>query len=103
MAKANADNIAAGRLTDEDRLGLRALLTQMNAMSTRVRQLLGEDAPCPGVAAAPLGQGSALDILSPENSAIAHQDDKLITAPPPVTEPTPPSTIDHAEGAMELD
>lgn len=85
MAKANADNIAAGRLTDEDRLGLRALLTQMDAMSTRVRHLLGEDAPCPRVAAAPLGQG------------------KLVTAPPPVTEPTPPSTIDHAEGAMDLD
>lgn len=102
MAKANADNIQVGHLTDDDKLGLRALLTQMEAMSARVRQALGEDAPLTGVAAAPRGQGSVLDVLSPENSAFADPDDK-VTAPPPVTEPTPPSTIDHAEGAMELD
>lgn len=101
MAKANAQNIASGHLTDEDKLGLRALLAQMDAISARVRQALGQDAPLAGVAAAPLGQASALDVLSPENSAIAELDDKVPA--PPVTEPTPPSTVDHAEGAMDLD
>lgn len=102
MAKTNAQNIASGHLTEEDKLGLRALLAQMEAMSARVRQALDQDAPSASVAAAPLGQGSVLDVLSPESSAIAELDDK-VAAPPPVTEPTPPSTVDHAEGTMDLD
>ena len=103
MAKANANNIASGYLTDDDKLGLRALLAEMDAIGARIRQKLGDDAPLTDVAAPSLrDQGSALDILSPEDSAIADPDEK-VTAPPPVTEPTPPLTIDNTDGSMELD
>ncbi|KAM5351521.1 hypothetical protein ACJ41O_004244 [Fusarium nematophilum] len=100
MARTNAGNIGTGHLTDGDKLSLRALLTQMDAMGARIRCLLGEEPS--GVTAAMLGQEDVIpSILSPQDSAIAEPLDK-VTAPP-VTEPTPPSTIDHAEGAMELD
>ncbi|KAF4450036.1 hypothetical protein FALBO_16550 [Fusarium albosuccineum] len=99
MAKSDASNITAGHLTDVDKLSLRALLTQMDAMGARIRQLLGEPS---GVTTAMLDQEDVIpNILSPQDSAIAEPLDKV--APLPVTEPTPPSTIDHAEGSMELD
>ncbi|KAJ3518994.1 hypothetical protein NM208_g14302 [Fusarium decemcellulare] len=99
MAKSDAGNITAGHLTDVDKLSLRALLTQMDAMGARIRQLLGEPS---GVTTAMLDQEDVIpNILSPQDSAIAEPLDKV--APLPVTEPTPPSTIDHAEGSMELD
>ncbi|PHH67720.1 hypothetical protein CDD80_586 [Ophiocordyceps camponoti-rufipedis] len=74
MAKANADNLAAARLGPSDRQGLRALLAQTDAMAARIRSLL--DAPPP--------------TTKPDAAA-------------PVAEPTPPSTVDHAEGSMDLD
>lgn len=102
MAKNNADNIAQGQLTDDDKVGLRALLAQMDAMSARIREALGE-APPSNVTATRLGQDTAvLDVPSPQDSAIAEPDEKE-TGALPVTEPTPPSTIDHAEGSMDLD
>ncbi|KAF4984024.1 hypothetical protein FZEAL_682 [Fusarium zealandicum] len=99
MAKTDAGNIATGNLTGGDKLSLRALLSQMDAMGARIRQLLGEPS---SVTAAMLDQDVIPNILSPGDSAMAEPLDK-VTALPPVTEPTPPSTIDHAEGAMELD
>ncbi|KAH6998516.1 hypothetical protein BKA56DRAFT_608056 [Ilyonectria sp. MPI-CAGE-AT-0026] len=102
MAKNNVDNIAQGQLTDDDKVGLRALLAQMDAMSARIREALGE-APPSNVTATRLGQDTAvLDVPSPQDSAIAEPDEKE-TGALPVTEPTPPSTIDHAEGSMDLD
>ncbi|KAF4335117.1 essential subunit of the histone deacetylase rpd3s complex [Fusarium beomiforme] len=100
MAQTDASNISAGNLTDSDKLSLRALLTQMDSMGTRIRHLLGEPEPV-GVTAAMLDQDVIPSILSPQDSAIAEPLDK-VTAPP-VTEPTPPSTIDHAEVSMDLD
>ncbi|KAM0559593.1 hypothetical protein ACHAPJ_004117 [Fusarium lateritium] len=99
MAKTDAGNITTGHLTENDKLSLRTLLTQMDTMGARIRHLLGEPA---GVTAAMLDQDVIPSILSPQDSAIAEPLDK-VTAPLPVTEPTPPSTIDHAEGSMELD
>ncbi|KAF5026644.1 hypothetical protein F66182_1270 [Fusarium sp. NRRL 66182] len=97
MGKTDAGNIATGHLTDNDKLGLRALLSHMDAMGARIRQLLGEPA-----AIDHQDEHVMANILSPQDSAIAEPLDK-VTAPLPVTEPTPPSTIDHAEGSMELD
>ncbi|RBR19081.1 uncharacterized protein FIESC28_05752 [Fusarium coffeatum] len=98
MTKTDASNISTGHLTDNDKLSLRALLTQMDAMGSRIRQLLGEP---DGVSASMLEEDVIPSILSPQDSAIAEPLDKVTALP--VTEPTPPSTIDHAEGAMELD
>lgn len=103
MAKSNADNIARGQLTDDDRLGLRAMLTQMDAMSSRIRQVLGDDnketTPAPAAimadASSPVTESPGINNHLP--------DDKLEPLGPPVTEPTPPSTVDHAECSMELD
>jgi hypothetical protein len=98
MAKTDAANVATGHLTDNDKLSLRALLTQMDTMGARIRHLLGEPT---GATATMLDHDAIPSILSPQDSAIAEPLDK-VTAPP-VTEPTPPSTIDHAEGSMDLD
>ncbi|KAK7404182.1 hypothetical protein QQX98_010024 [Neonectria punicea] len=102
MAKTNADNIALGQLTSNDKVSLRALLAQMDAMGARIREVLGE-APPSHITAAMLGQDSAvLDVPSPQDSAIAEPHEKDLGALP-ITEPTPPSTIDHAESSMDLD
>lgn len=87
-------------MTDSDKISLRALLAQMDVMSARIRQALGESPP--DVAANMFDQDMVSDLLSPQDSAIAEPPEK-VTAPLPVTEPTPPSTIDHVEGAMDLD
>ncbi|CAJ0553906.1 Ff.00g124180.m01.CDS01 [Fusarium sp. VM40] len=100
MAKTDAANVATGHLTDNDKHSLRALLTQMDAMGARIRHLLGEPTSATAIATM-LDQDAIPSILSPQDSAIAEPLDK-VTAPP-VTEPTPPSTIDHAEGSMDLD
>ncbi|KAF4996880.1 hypothetical protein FGRMN_4201 [Fusarium graminum] len=97
MTKTDAANLATGHLTDNDKLSLRALLTQMDTMGARIRHLLGEPV---GVTATMLDQDVIPSILSPQDSAIAEPLDKVSA---PITEPTPPSTIDHAEGSMELD
>lgn len=98
MTKTDAGNIATGDLTDGDKLSLRVLLAQMDAMGSRIRHLLGE----PDTTTMLDQEHEIPSILSPQDSAIAEPLDK-VAVPPPVTEPTPPSTIDHAEGAMELD
>lgn len=100
MAKTDAANVATGHLTDNDKHSLRALLTQMDAMGARIRHLLGEPTSATAIATM-LDQDAIPSILSPQDSAIAEPLDKV--AAPPVTEPTPPSTIDHAEGSMDLD
>ncbi|KAH6897022.1 hypothetical protein B0T10DRAFT_556868 [Thelonectria olida] len=94
MAKNNANSIATGKLTEGDKIGLRALLAQMDAMSARIRDVLGE-------APRMLERDNEMsNILSPEESVI---DATGKMTPTPVTEPTPPSTFDHAEGSMDLD
>ncbi|GJN77519.1 hypothetical protein PLIIFM63780_001010 [Purpureocillium lilacinum] len=98
MAKANADNIASGNLTDDDKQGLRATLAQMEAMSARIRQVLGDDKPLHDNAA------GAADARTPVSEPPGiHESSEKLEQLPPVTEPTPPSTIDHAEGSMDLD
>ncbi|RGP80623.1 essential subunit of the histone deacetylase rpd3s complex [Fusarium longipes] len=98
MTKTDASNISAGHLTENDKFSLRILLTQMDAMGSRIRQLLGEP---DGGSAAMLDEEVIPSILSPQDSAIAEPLDKVTALP--VTEPTPPSTFDHAEGSMDLD
>lgn len=103
MARGSADNIASGNLSDDDKLGLRAMLAQMDAMSGRIRNLLGEKppsptttpTPIPGAATPPAEPSSA----SPERRKKEEEQETTVL----VTEPTPPSTVDHGEGAMELD
>lgn len=100
MAKGNADNMAVGKLTADDKLSLRALLAQMDAMSSRIRHVLGEDVSC-STAVPRLAQAPTPDALSPEPSVSDLHDKPDVTLP--ITEPTPPSTIDQGEGTMELD
>ncbi|PNP47636.1 hypothetical protein TGAMA5MH_01459 [Trichoderma gamsii] len=99
MAKANADNIASGHLLQEDKMGLRAMLAQMNAMGDRIRHLLGDEAPPPTSVTyktndrgSPVTDTSDVDTFPEKAEPLA-----------PVTEPTPPSTVDHGEVTMELD
>lgn len=100
MARASANSIVSGNLTDDDKTGLRAMLAQMDAMSSRIRQVLGDKAPSPTVptpipgAATPPAEPSSNHPETDEK-----QDDSALL----ITEPTPPSTVDHAEGSMELD
>lgn len=98
MARGNADNFASGKLTENDKISLRATLAQMDAMSSRIRHLLGEKSqsptiptPVPGAATPPAEPSSVSPIDKPDDSLLL------------ITEPTPPSTVDHAEGSMELD
>ncbi|KAL7923850.1 hypothetical protein ACQKWADRAFT_311650 [Trichoderma austrokoningii] len=93
MAKASADNIASGHLVQEDKMGLRAMLAQMNAMGDRIRHLLGDEAPLPtNDRGSPVTDTSDVDTFPEKSEPLA-----------PVTEPTPPSTVDHGEVTMELD
>jgi len=103
MAQSNADNIALSQVTDADRLGLRAMLAQMEAMSTRIRQVLGEEEIV--TARTPALSAIKADVSSPvtESTAIGDLHHAKIDTPPPVTEPTPPSTVDNGECHMELD
>ncbi|KAG8419990.1 hypothetical protein J3458_004809 [Metarhizium acridum] len=101
MAKGNADNFASGQLTAGDRLGLRAMLAQMDAVSTRIRQLLVEDsstrAPQPVIKAE--ASSPVTESTTGLNDPRAQKMDPCM----PVSEPTPPSTVDHGEGTMDLD
>ncbi|KHN95091.1 Essential subunit of the histone deacetylase Rpd3S complex [Metarhizium album ARSEF 1941] len=100
MAKGNAANFASGRLTAADRLGLRAMLAQMDAMSARVRKVLAGDT------CTPAPQPIKAEASSPvTESTMGLNDPRAEKMDPcmPVTEPTPPSTVDHGEGTMDLD
>lgn len=100
MAKSNADNLASGQLTAGDRLGLRAMLAQMDAVGTRIRQLLAEDSSTP--APQPIKAEASSPVIASTtglNDTHAQKMDHCM----PVSEPTPPSTVDHGEGTMDLD
>lgn len=101
MARGNADSIASGQLTAGDRLGLRAVLAQMDAMSSRIRQVLAEDTSTPPP------QPIKAEVSSPvtKESTPGFDDPRAdkVDLSVLVTEPTPPSTVDHGEGAMDLD
>lgn len=127
MAQSNADNIVLNKLTEADRLGLRAMLTQMDAMSSRIRQVLGgvqhgtNNNEAIAIDTASVGEGRgkgpadivaaprtpALTEVKAEGSSpvveMADVSRANTDTPPLVTEPTPPSTVDHAEGPMDLD
>jgi hypothetical protein len=98
ITKTDASNVSAGHLTENDKRSLRALLAQMDTIGGHIRQLLGEPG---GISAPMLDEDVIPSILSPQDSAIAEPLDKVTALP--VTEPTPPSTFDHAEGSMDLD
>ncbi|EQK97697.1 histone deacetylase Rpd3S complex subunit [Ophiocordyceps sinensis CO18] len=95
MAKSNADNVAVGQLTQDDRQGLRAMLAQIDAMGARIRQVLGEDKPEMAAVSA--------DARTPVSEPPGVNESTKLEPNAPVAEPTPPSTVDHAEGSMELD
>ncbi|KAJ6785833.1 hypothetical protein PWT90_10241 [Aphanocladium album] len=117
MARGNADNIALGQLTEGDRQSLRAMLAQMDAMSSRIRQVLGESKhavssmPTPDPTAAtpppslPAEDSIVTAALQRASSPIApkKEEDATITSMAALTEPTPPLTIENAEGTMDLD
>ncbi|KAH7329186.1 hypothetical protein B0I35DRAFT_38276 [Stachybotrys elegans] len=105
MAKANATNLATGILTDSDRLGLRVMLLQMDAMSSRIRFLLGDEQKAP-TSPDMIIQGTT-PISEPAGDAEGLEKVEPMVLPP-ATEPTPPSTIDQAEvdiaeSSMDLD
>ncbi|KAG6004233.1 hypothetical protein E4U21_001291 [Claviceps maximensis] len=103
MAQSNAENIALNQVTNTDRLGLRAMLAQMEAMSTRIRQVLGEEETV--TPRTPALTAIKAEVSSPvtESTAVGDVQHDKTDSLPPVTEPTPPSTIDIAECHMELD
>lgn len=89
IAQGNAESIARDQLADTDKQSLRALLAQMDVMSSNIRNILGEQhKPTPERGAFIKEDGNDTDKMDVE---------------PLVTEPTPPSTIDHAESAMDFD
>lgn len=98
MARGSADSIASGRLSDDDKSGLRAMLAQMDAMSSKIRHLLGDKSQSPTVPT-PI-PGAATPPAEP-SSSVPKQDNEATSQP--IAEPTPPSTVDHAESNMELD
>ncbi|RDA87686.1 hypothetical protein CP532_3819 [Ophiocordyceps camponoti-leonardi (nom. inval.)] len=97
MAKTNADNVAKGRLSASDKKGLGALLAQMEAMGQKIRSMLdeGEEKPCSASAGGGGGGGGG---RGREGAG-----DGIVPLPQPLAEPTPPSTVDHAEGSMDLE
>lgn len=97
MAKTNADNVELGKLTDDDRIGLRTMMLQMDAISARIRKTLGEDSNSAASALASPGATSIAEV-----TPISSPREKMQTMAP-VTEPTPPSTVGQGEGAMDLD
>jgi hypothetical protein len=98
MTMANADNITSGNLNETDRLGLRAMLAQMNAMSDRIRVLLGDGPKSPSLPDL-IVQGTTPVSEPPEDPETLDKVENQI----PMTEPTPPSTVGHGEGTIELD
>jgi hypothetical protein len=99
MARTSADNLAAETLTDNDRLGLRTMLAQMDAMSAKIRYLLGEDI-LPSSPPDLIIQGTTPISEPPGDMDGPEKVEQLA----PLTEPTPPSTFDQAdEGSMDLD
>ena len=130
MAQTNAASLTAGQLTDGDKQGLRAMLSQMDAMGSRIREILasGDQAnasprellpaeavsttkpsPTPEAAVAavealpPVEEPGAMETTpAPETPAADHAPNKQELAAP-VAEPTPPSTVDQTEGIMDVD
>ncbi|KAJ2968599.1 hypothetical protein NQ176_g9100 [Zarea fungicola] len=131
MARGNADNITQGQLTPNDELSLRATLAQMEAMSSYIRQLLGDEEkhtiggnnmkhvssmptpdptaatppppspslPLPAEAAKTVAQAlSSSPTIEPKQEEISG-----MMAMASLPEPTPPLTIDGADGLMDLD
>lgn len=131
MARGNADNITQGQLTPNDELSLRATLAQMEAMSSYIRQLLGDEEkhtingnnmkhvssmPTPDPTAAtppppspslPLAADSAKTIVQALSSSptIEPKQEEMsgMMTMASLPEPTPPLTIDGADGSMDLD
>ncbi len=114
MARGNADNIALGQLADNDKLSLRAMLAQMDAMTSRIRQVLGDDKPptqqC--VSSMPTPDPTAMTPPPADDSRGVLRSSPIVpkkeedTAPAMTTmaalrEPTPPLTIDGS--TMDLD
>lgn len=119
MARGNADNFALGQLTDNDRLSLRAMLAQMDAMSSRIRQVLGDtkhvsSMPTPDPTAAtpppslplvdtrPSKCAADTGVMSSSPIAPKKEEDAVSTMAT-LPEPTPPLTIENGEGSMDLD
>lgn len=100
MAKGDADNIASGNLVQNDRMSLRAMLAQMDAMGDRIRHLLGDEAP--PTASMPKAADAGSPTITDTSGVDTFLPEKTEPSAP-VTEPTPPSTVDHGEGTMELD
>lgn len=66
-------------------------------MGTRIRQVLGESKPAPEISAVPA------DARTPVSEPPGINDSGKLEPIALLAEPTPPSTVDHAEGSMELD
>lgn len=94
IAKGDAGNVARNQLADHDRVSLRALLAQMETMSDRIRGVLGDGF---SGASESLGTQRAPSTIADSKASVDKVDSDAL-----VTEPTPPSTIDH-DGAMDFD
>lgn len=93
IARGDATNIARDTLANHDRVSLMALLEEVDSMGGRIRELLRKDSEAQ---AKPDTREPSTTAQEKTNSA------EKMDMEPLVTEPTPPSTIDH-EGAMDFE
>lgn len=93
IARGDATNIARDTLANQDKVSLMALLEEVESMGGRIRELLGKNSE---TEPEPSNEDPSATTQEKTDSA-----DKMETEPL-VTEPTPPSTIDH-EGAMDFE
>lgn len=99
MAKGNVQNYSRRKLEATDKASLRAMLAQVDALGSTIRELLGGDAEVPVPSAiTPRGTETPEPVLPEHKEANGKMDQDG-----PVTEPTPPSTIDNIDGPMDFD
>ncbi|KAK2009796.1 PHD-finger domain-containing protein [Colletotrichum eremochloae] len=94
MARGNAENFASGDINDADKQSLRAMLAQMDAMSHRIRSLLGAGQQDAGAHDAE-GEQTMIEYNNTDGTESAEGDSSPIkneSMEPPADLPTPATT-----------
>ncbi|GJC80673.1 hypothetical protein ColLi_03511 [Colletotrichum liriopes] len=105
MARGSAENFASGEVNAADKQSLRAMLAQMDAMSARIRSLLGAGQPDAG-AHNTEGEQLVIDCNNTDSTESAEGDSTSIkneSVEPPADLPTPATTTqDNPEPVNSL-